>query len=56
MAGIFISYRATIALDMPAGSTIGLATTSAPIKLFKKNNVISEEHQYDEVVGAPDRT
>jgi crotonobetainyl-CoA:carnitine CoA-transferase CaiB-like acyl-CoA transferase len=32
-----------------------LGYSSEEIEEFKKNNVISEGHLYDEIVGAPDR-
>ena len=32
-----------------------LGYSAEEIEELKKNNVISEEHLYDEVVGAPDR-
>ena len=32
-----------------------LGYSAEEIEEFKKNNVISEDHLYDEIVGAPDR-
>ena len=32
-----------------------LGYTAEEIEEFKKNNVISEDHLYDEIAGAPDR-